>query len=103
MEQSTVRSPPFALDPLTRLPSSYEAGCQETFGQAGRLDVGLRRARHIGCMVVFAGFGIATFGIGVFAVWSTAGGSMISHDIKKNKVLAHIAELEANFPRVREI
>lgn len=60
-------------------------------------------ARHIGCMVAFAGFGIATFGIGVFAAWGTASGSMISHDIKKNKVIARIADLEANFPRLREI
>ncbi|KAH7312895.1 hypothetical protein BKA65DRAFT_558114 [Rhexocercosporidium sp. MPI-PUGE-AT-0058] len=64
---------------------------------------GFVAARHIGFMVAFTGFGLATCGIGVFAAWSTAGGSMISHDIKNKKVLARIADLEANFPRLREI
>jgi hypothetical protein len=59
---------------------------------------GFVATRHIGCMVAFAGFGIATFGIGVLAAWGTAGGSMISHEIKENKVLVRIADLKANFP-----
>lgn len=54
-------------------------------------------------MAAFLGFGIATFGIGVFVAWGTAGGSMISHDIKKHVVRARIADLEAAFPKLRHL
>jgi len=60
-------------------------------------------ARHLGCMGAFLGFGLATFGVGVFAAWGTAGGSMISHEIKENAVRARIAILRATFPRLADI
>jgi len=60
-------------------------------------------ARHAGCMAAFLGFGIATFGIGVLVAWGTAGGSMIRHNIKEQKVYDRIRVLKAAFPELADL
>lgn len=59
--------------------------------------------RHLGCMAAFLGFGLATSGIGVFAAWSTAGGSLISHKQKQDAVRARRVVLRETLPRLADI
>jgi hypothetical protein len=54
-------------------------------------------------MAAFLGFGLLTFGIGVFVVWGTAGSSLISEDLAEQNVWSRIEALEAAFGRLEEI
>ncbi|KAH8588810.1 hypothetical protein B0O99DRAFT_600459 [Bisporella sp. PMI_857] len=60
-------------------------------------------ARQLGCAAAFFGCGIATFGVGALAACGTAGGSIVSHEIKEREVRTRIAALEKTFRRLKDL
>lgn len=60
-------------------------------------------ARHLSCMGAFAGFGVATLGLGVFFAWGTAGGSLVSEGVAQKNVWDRMNALEQAFVCLRDI